>query len=78
MLWMRFILIVLFLVELRNISIVLVHTKKDATMGIIISVVIGLILSTFVLIIGESENNPPIHKLLKKDTIYTLYKETGC
>ena len=42
-----------FVVELRNVSIVLVHTKRDHTVGLLVSIVIGLVLSTMVLIIGK-------------------------
>ena len=44
---------VLLVVELRNVSIVLVHTKRDHTVGLLVSIVIGLVLSTMVLIIGK-------------------------
>jgi len=43
----------IFTVELRNISIVLVNTKRDNFKMTIFSLVIGTILSVMLLIIGE-------------------------
>ena len=40
-------------VELRNVSIVMVHTKRDNVMGTLLAVVVGLVLSTSVFVIGK-------------------------
>ena len=40
-------------VELRNVSIVMVHTSRDNIMGTLLAVVVGLVLSTSVFVIGK-------------------------